>query len=148
MQNQQAYHDSFPSSPITPILHDPRPASTRFVHFPILVNARTYSNHETVYSPETCFAPNVRNPPNFAQKVDIEMDLRNQFVALQHGADQGIYVPSSTSDMYVQPTTDNLLAKQTPPPIINNHEIEKHMKTNHIGTNLFHNHTRFQLRNS
>ena len=31
---------------------------------------------------------------------EIETALRNQYFALQHGADQSIYVPSSTSDLY------------------------------------------------
>ena len=37
---------------------------------------------------------------DFNKTIDIESILRNQTYALQHGASQSVYVPSSTSDLY------------------------------------------------
>lgn len=54
----------------------------------------------TTYSPERCFAPNIQQPPDFAAKIDLEMDLRNQYFGLQRGAEQRYYVPPSGSEMF------------------------------------------------
>jgi len=77
--------------------------------------------------------------------VSLETILRNQTVALQHGAHQGVYIPSSQSDMYF------------PESIPMNHEKNKKNelnlsknteKSNIIGSNTFYNNTRTQMKNN
>ena len=53
------------------------------------------------YNPQKVFYPGDCKPPFFSilRNVDTETGLRNQFMALQK-ADQAVYVPQSTSDLY------------------------------------------------
>jgi hypothetical protein len=81
--------------------------------------------------------------------VSQETVLRNQTVALQHGAEQGVYVPSLNSDLYFS----NPIKKEEN---INNLNLRKNTdektttqnKSNTIGSNIFSNNTRIQLRNN
>jgi hypothetical protein len=145
----------FPDSPLAPNF-DPRPVPTKYSRFPI-VNRRKFSN--TYIRPmvnhvvELNFNPATRNgPPNgYLANVDVETILTNRTVALQHGADQGVYIPSSNSDMYkvsvVSRPSDQPfpnLFKNPPLTTYINPKLEK----NGIGKNYFDNNTRVQLRNS
>jgi hypothetical protein len=88
----------------------------------------------------------------YLANIDIELMLRNASIALQHGADQGVYVPMTTSDLYnvrlpiasqpVEQTHPLLFGKDaamstTVPPII---------RAGTIGNQQIFNHTRVQLR--
>lgn len=64
---------------------------------------------EFEYSPETPYkgvlggiSPATSNGPvgTYLANIDLETVLQNRHVALQHGADQGVYVPHSSSDLY------------------------------------------------
>jgi hypothetical protein len=74
--------------------------------------------------------------------------LRNQYFALQKGADQAIYVPSSSSDLY------GFLAvgrkeQQTHPILFETPSFDNIPNANlhpSIGSDRFLNHTRTQLR--
>lgn len=73
--------------------------------------------------------------------IATESKLRNQHYALQHGADQSVYVPSSKSELYAisNPSQSTaLLYTTTENPLINNSQI---------GKNVFNNFTKNQLRN-
>jgi hypothetical protein len=133
---------------------DPRPIPTKYSFFPV-IDRRTESItpiHPMVnHSVEMNFNPATRNAPPFCYfvNVDVETGPRNQTVAAQHGAGQGLYIPSSQSDLYkvkvdYQPSNQpfpTLFEKQTflqgRPALL---------KQNNIGNESFFNHTRSQIR--
>jgi len=84
---------------------DPRPVSTKYTHFttvdrraPVATPIQPHLDHTV----ELNFNPGSRRGPvsGFFNNVDQETILRNQSFALQRGADQGVFVPSSNSDLY------------------------------------------------
>jgi hypothetical protein len=88
-------------------LYDPRPVSTKYATFPIVdrrvvskVDAGSYLDYSTTGG----FASmQTRGPVNgFFDKVNDESRLRNQYYALGSGS-QGVFVPSSNSDLFVAP---------------------------------------------
>ena len=143
----------FSDIPLTPNF-DPRPVSTKYSLFP-LVNRRKESNEPIKRLPhhvvEVNFNPgSARAPPEgFINNVDVETTLRNQTVALQHGAYKGTYIPSSNSDLYnvsvpykpsAQPHPDLFLKYEL------NTSVPGKLSQSNIGKNTFSNHTRTQLR--
>ena len=76
----------------------------------------------------------------------MEYVLRNQIFALQKN-DQAVYVPSSKSDLYMKdqfkPSTNQKHILLTP---LNNFNNTNPNNLN-LGGNLFHNHTRQDLKN-
>jgi len=102
--NEAMYKRNVPDVPLRPNL-DSRSVGTHFVRFPVLqehraatVPFKTYPE----YSPHETFAPLQSSGPSdyFRAHIDRESILRNQFFALQHGGNQAVYVPNSTSDLY------------------------------------------------
>lgn len=151
--NDRLYSRKYPDIPLAPNF-DPRPISTKYSLFPI-INRRKESNvpiqmsinHEV----EINFNPGTRNAPQvgYTNNIDIETILRNQTVALQHGAEQGYYIPSSKSELY----NVNVISKpsiQPHPELFNKQEyktfIPKNLEEKKIGYERFHNETRTQLR--
>jgi hypothetical protein len=136
---------------------DFRPVATKYSTFPI-IDRRPPIDTESrpkylEYSPETTFAPNIRRGPveYFVSHIDDESKLRNQFFAIQKGADQGVYVPSSNSDLYK--IYVNGRQEEQPFPNISAHFTRDTKLVNksispHIGNDLFNNCTRTQLRNT
>lgn len=135
---------------------DPRPVQTKYVLFPANDYRKPSSipiQHEILYQPEINFYPgNSRGPPStYFTNIDIETELQNRNIALQHGASQGIYVPSSTSDLYNVHVVSSpsiqlhpeLFRKQT----YYTH-IPESLEQSKIGIDNFYNHTRTQLRNN
>jgi len=90
-----------PSTSLKP-LFDTRPCSTKYSWFqsmdesrPTKVPLRQYQEYS-----QKVFNPGDRAPVDFYMKsVDVESTLRSQFMALQK-ADQAVYVPELSSDMY------------------------------------------------
>lgn len=136
---------------------DPRSVPTKYSRFPI-VNSRTPSNvpydKYLDHSVETSFTPiNTKGPIHgFINNVHTESVLRNQFFALQRGADQAVYVPSSTSDLYK--ITMPISTTNEPQPFPSLWEQSTFNKNNRftqessIGNDIFSNNTRTQLRNT
>lgn len=93
-----------------------------------------------------------RGPPSgYSNNVDIETSLRNQNTVLQHGAHQGIYIPSSKSDLYNVRLPKSSVSQVQPFPNISKVEriytnVPESLQRNQIGVDQFHNHTRIQLR--
>jgi hypothetical protein len=151
--NDRLFTRYFPDSPLAPNF-DPRPVPTKYAHFPI-INRRTPAK-ETIqynvdYSLRKNFNPGTSKAPpsGFFNNVDIETVLRNQGIALQHGADQGVYVPSSTSDLY----NVHVVSAPSNQPFPNLFRQDHHMTNvprklsqSKIGKDVFSNHTRTQLR--
>lgn len=152
--NKRLSSRNIPDSPLEPH-YDLRPVQTKRTLFPIVKNARSmtesklpYPSHNTMSN----FNPgNDRAPTSgFSENIDVETVLRNQTYALQHGASQSVYVPSSSSELYnvsvisspsVQPHLD-LFATRT-----FTNEVHPNLVNTNIGTDRFFNHTRTQLRN-
>lgn len=145
----------FADKPLQPN-YDPRPVPTKYSHFPIVDRRKAAPPTPLVnyleYSSSNNFAPIVsHNGPvdTYFQNIDSESGLRNQFFALQKGADQAIYVPESSSDLYgfsavgrqEHQTHADLFLKQqfSQQPNVNVNPA--------IGSDRFLNHTRQQLRN-
>jgi hypothetical protein len=145
----------FPDSPLEPNF-DPRSIPTKYSKFPI-VNRRKTMNEPVIpyldhnisinFNPGSQRAP----PSGFINNIDTETMLRNQTFALQRGGNQGIYIPSSQSDLYnVRVPNGSLNEPQPYPDLFNRskfeHSIHPNLNGNKIGKDRFFNHTRTQLR--
>ena len=97
-----------------------------------------------------CNPGNASGPVSgYSSNVGVETMLRNQHFALQRGADQGVYVPSSNSTLYK--TTVVSRPSEQPYPMLFKQEIfsqapHPNVQNTTIGTDRFFNHTRTQLR--
>jgi hypothetical protein len=147
----------FPDSPLEPNF-DPRSIPTKYSHFPI-INRRKQTHEPVVpyldYNARINFNPGTqRAPPSgFLNNIDTETILRNQTFALQRGAEQGIYVPSSNSDLYkVTVPSGSIQDPQPHPDLFYRERFDQSPHPNVQGTNIgrdrFFNHTRTQLRGS
>lgn len=152
--NGRIYDRFFPDQPLQANF-DPRPVPTKYALFPIIDRRAIPNEKITVqnnYNIEQNFNPgNARAPPQgFLSNIDIETNLRNQNFALQHGADQGVYVPSSNSDLY-KTTVVSKPSIQPHPDLFSKPQLVGRAYTNvedtGIGKDTFFNHTRTQLRN-
>lgn len=149
--NTRIYNRNIPSEQLQPYI-DVRPVMTKFSHFPI-VDARRELTVPLIQLP-TFNVNQVFNPGNtespwsgFASNVNVESELRNQVYALQK-CSQSVYVPSSKSDLYnynfktvTQPNPHELLFQKE-----SFSTFDPNPNANKIGTNLFYNDTRVQLR--
>ena len=151
--NDRMQSRNFADSPLEPYF-DPRPVPTKYSHFPI-VNRRTPMNEPAIkyqqYNMNVNFNPGTTKSPysGFVNNIDRETFLRNQNFAMQHGASQGVYVPSSNSDLY-KTTIISRPSEQPFPNIFNSFDFDKRQHPNivkNIGSDNFFNHTRTQLRN-
>jgi len=147
----------FPDKALAPNF-SPRPTMTKYSHFPMLDNRTSnkvpiHTNYD--YSMITNFSPPVMmngQVNGFINNVDTETILRNQTVALNRGADQGVYVPSSNSDLYKvhvpsRPSDQpHLLLFEKP--VFENAIHPNIAAIPRIGVDQFNNNTRTQLRNT
>lgn len=151
--NTRIFNSRFSDAPIKPQF-DIRAVSTKYAHFP-LVDRRAPSQvpykQYLAHSTESNFCPGaVRGPADgFSKNIAVESQLRNQFFALQRGADQGVYVPSSTSDLY-RVGVHGRKEVQTHPILSAQFQFDQQLHPNvantKIGGDVFHNNTRTQLR--
>jgi hypothetical protein len=155
--NERVAKRNIPDSALPPNFN-PRPVLTKYALFPMLDNrmpATVPIESNMNYSLETNFTPPVMQTgpvSGFINHVDTETHLRNQYFALQKGAPQGVYVPSSNSDLYkvevvsrpeVQPYP--LLFSQ---PVFEKNPHPNMISSANIGRDTFSNSTRTQLRNT
>ena len=96
----------------------------------------------------TTFNPGNAKSPwcGFANNVDTESLLRSQVFALQCNS-QAVYIPDSTSELYVSPLeNENLKRKQLQ---MQDQQQKQNrpicLNENNIGYQLFNNSTRYQL---
>lgn len=130
-----------------------RPVPTKYAHFPI-IDRRAISNtpirREEMYNPATDFSPATSNGPvaTYLANIDLETVLQNRHVALQHGADQGVYVPSSKSDLYGFSAVGRQEDMGDRSLMFKRHELNTKISevANMVGKDTFHNNTRTQLR--
>lgn len=153
--NQRLTSRHYPDIALEPN-YDPRPVPTKYAHFPI-VNRRTPRQEAQLkyveYDGELIFNPGSAKAPisGYVNKVDLETVLRNQHFANQHGADQGIYIPSSQSDLYKVSVISGPSVQ--PYPLLFERQMfsnttHSNLENTTIGRDAFYNHTRTQLRNS
>jgi hypothetical protein len=144
-QDAVSYPDTYTSS-LVQQHHPQRSTGLRPIDF-----GSNYDPHN-----EQVFAPiQSRGPPAyFLASVDTESTLRNQFFALQHGADQATYIPSSTSDLYrthvptqshPEPQPFPSLFRTVPLNTTTNQYIDQ---SQYIGKDTFNNCTQTQMRGS
>jgi len=167
--NVGIYQRNIPSAPLQPYL-DIQPVSTRFQLMPVF-NTRTttpttFFEKKANYNPSVVFAPITKPPPNRANYVSIESELRNQY-RKNHKDDRTAFIPSSNSDMYyyafskyktningdIDSSTETITMenwnKKIIPPYYSSTTLEgfttpsKHSSMNFENTHkLFNNHTR------
>jgi hypothetical protein len=150
--NERIYDRNLPSSLLQPYL-SVRPVMTKYSIMPIVDPRKKLfipMEQMPTYSPHKTFNPgNTQSPwSGFASSINQESELRNQIFALQN-CPQSVYVPNSTSDLYVEriPTKTNL---QQPFPGLFKDEAFSPFNPNHfsnaVGDELFNNNTRVQVR--
>lgn len=130
-----------------------RPVPTKYALFPV-IDRRAATTVPIQRAPEynttAHFSPATSNGPvaTYLANVDLETVLQNRHVSLQHGADQGVYVPSSKSDLYgfsavgrVEPLDERAM-------LFDKHTLSTKVSeiANQVGRDTFHNNTRTQLR--
>jgi hypothetical protein len=135
--------------------YDPRPVPTKYSHFPIVdrrVPATVKPSVFLNYHVELNFNPGTRNAPvsGYFANIDTETILRNQAFALNHGADQSVYIPSSKSDLY-NVSVVHRPSEQPYPGLFEQPQFQTTGTRNtssslQIGADRFNNHTRTQLR--
>ena len=152
--NDRIVSRQFSDKPLAPNF-DPRPVMTKYAHFPALdrkapssvpIQSTLAHNVESNFSPATQNGP----PVPYLRNIDAESTLRNQSVALQRGATQGVYVPSSNSDLYKVHVTSTpgpqphkgLFEQQR----FSHNARQQNIQNTDIGKDQFHNHTRTQMR--
>lgn len=151
--NNNIYQRNIPSENMQVSLPQ-RSVSTKYAHFPILDSRRESNvllNYARPYDNNQMFFPGTKKPHfcGFAQNVDVESNLRNQFFALQK-ADQAVYVPNSNSNMYQNnidfKTTNKNLDKEL---LFTENDFDNFNPnlSNKIGNEIFLNSTRVQLKN-
>lgn len=156
--NARIQSRQYPDKPLPPN-YDPRPAPTKYSIFPI-IDRKTHVRqplHNYPLDDSTNFYPTSTNgPPNtFLKNVDTETYLRNQTVALQHGVNAGVYVPSSQSDLYnaTVPQSSLPFIAQPHPQLFEkptgfSQPSGSYSLQSQVGNDVFTNYTRTQLRNT
>jgi hypothetical protein len=154
--NSRILERDVPDKPLAPNF-SPRPVTTKYSLFPMLdarMPATVPIEPNYNYNLSTTFTPPVmkRGPVSgFINHVNVESELRNQGTSLQKGADQGVYVPSSNSDLY-KVYVPSRPSEQPHPELFRKEQFDARIHPNianapQIGIDRFNNNTRVQLRN-
>ena len=142
-----------PNRPLQPYF-SPRPVRTRNTILPLVdtypvstIPIQQYMN----YSVEKDFnAGNGKSPGN-GYLAEIESELHNQYFAIQKSGIQNYFIPSSQSDLYKRREAIGRTEEQSHPllflktPLLTS-AVPDVILEKKIGKDMFHNHTRFQLR--
>jgi hypothetical protein len=150
--NNRIYDRNLPSANLQPYL-SVRPVLTKYSIMPIVdprAPIKTPLQQMPVYNPEKVFNPgNTQSPwSGYAAAVNTESELRNQIYALQ-ACSQAVYVPSSKSDLYqctFQPANSGNMPQQFQGLFQQEHFNSFNPNTENVGTGLFNNYTRQQIR--
>lgn len=149
--NQRISDRNIPSSALRPAFNV-RPLSSKYAMMPIIesrpvptvpISAYQQFTTESVFNPGNAKAP----WRGWAERVNVESSLRNQFFALQRN-DRAVYVPNSNSDLY-NVTVIAREIDQPNPYLFENGATDfapMNPNPNNLGKLTFDNSTRFQLR--
>lgn len=146
------YERQFPDRPLQPNF-DFRPVATKYAYLPIIDRRAKPSVpivNQGVYDTATNFSPATSNGPvaTYLANIDLETVLQNRHVSLQHGADQGVYVPNSSSDLYGFSAVGRQEDMGERAMIFNKQGLDTRVSdvARQVGQDRFHNNTRTQLR--
>lgn len=148
----RTYERNIPSQPLQPYL-DARPVMTKYSILPI-VDIRKPVNtplvQQATYTPEKIFNPGNDFGPwsGYASNINRETELRNQIFALQ-SCPQGIYIPSSKSNLYKVNWQNTNKIQQPFPTLFQNEQFypyNPNPNPEKIGYALFNNATRQQTK--
>lgn len=150
--NDRIANRQFPDKPLQPNF-GMRPVATKYSLFPV-IDRRAAPTVPILRHPEyntyANFSPATSNGPvaSYLANIDLETVLQNRNVILQHGADQGVYVPSSKSDLYGFSAVGREEALGDRGLLFQKHDLitKQSDVANQIGRDRFHNNTRVQLR--
>ena len=142
----------FPDRPLQPNFRF-HAVPTKYSHFPIIdrrTKPQVAIRQEEPYNTATNFSPATSNGPvaSYLANIDLETVLQNRHVSLQHGVDQGVYVPSSKSDLYGFSAVGRQEDMGEHSMIFDKHSLNTKVSdvARQIGQDRFHNNTRTQLR--
>ncbi len=148
--NERVAERNVPSTPLQ-AQFTPRGVSTKYAHMP-LFDRRPKSTVPIILRPThdvaQTFNPGTAQGPwaGFANKVNDESRLRNQFFALQK-ADQACFVPATNSDLYAHRVHDEQPNQQLYPRLFERPMFAPFNPNEFgIGGQLFANHTRQQVK--
>ncbi len=146
------FERQFPDHPLQPNF-DFRPVATKYSYLPIIdrrLKPQVPIVKHGMYNTTTNFNPATSNGPvsTYLANIDLETVLQNRHVSLQHGADQGVYVPDSSSDLYGFSATGRQEDMGERAMIFAKHGLNTKVSdvAKQIGNDRFHNNTRTQLR--
>lgn len=158
--NTEISKRNIPSGFIQPYI-DIKPVSTKFMVMPShnLRNPSFFGleegkkqittegvNGTTVFNIEHTFNPGNKKPPNWANYVNVESELRNQIFALQKG-ERHVYVPEHTSSLYYHNFKNNNVQNQPHEKLFITESFENFNPNPHnLGFQIFNNNTRVQLK--
>jgi hypothetical protein len=149
--NSRISERNIPSAILRPAF-EVRPLSSKYATLPILetrpVSRVPLQSYEQ-FTTETVFNPGNAKAPwrGWAERVNVETHLRNQYFALQRN-DRSVYVPNSNSDLY-NVTVIAREVEQPNPYLFNNGAADfspMNPNPHNLGKLTFDNSTRFQLR--
>lgn len=142
----------FPDRPLQPNFNF-RSVPTKYSRFPLIdrrAKPEVAIRREETYNTATNFSPATSNGPvaSYLANIDLETVLQNRHVSLQHGADQGVYVPSSKSDLYGFAAVGRQEDMGDRSMIFDKHSLNTKVSdvAKQVGQDRFHNNTRTQLR--
>ena len=149
--NSRISERNIPSAALRPSFNV-RPISSKYATMPILetrpaptVGLQSYQQ----FSTEAVFNPGNAKAPwrGWAERVNVESSLRNQYFALQR-SDRAVYVPNSDSDLYKVSIFARDVEQPNPYLFDNGATNFASMNPNphNLGKLTFDNSTRFQLR--
>ena len=152
--NNRIQSRQFSDKPLAPNFSS-RPILSKYSRFPIFgkrENVEIYP--KSVHHVESNFSPATRNGPanGYLSNIDFETNLRNQNARLGNKEDSTMFVPSSKSDLYNVPVPVQRVVETQPHPNLfdfRNDQLHTFRQLNvhpTIGSDLFNNHTRTQLR--
>lgn len=149
--SKRMYNRNIPSGTLQPQF-SMRAVSTKYDLMPILDRhqpATVAIKQEPIYNIQKVFNPGTAAAPwsGFANKINDESELRNQFFALQK-AGQAAYIPSSTSNMYQHEVYGGSVQQHQPFPHLFTKPALETFNPNTLGIakDTFANHTRQQIK--
>lgn len=149
--NSRISERNIPSAMLRPAF-EVRPLSSKYATLPILetrpVSRVPLQSYEQ-FTTESVFNPGNAKAPwrGWAERVNVETHLRNQYFALQRN-DRAVYVPNSNSDLYNVTVIARDVEQPNPYLFENGASDFSPMNPNphNLGKLTFDNSTRFQLR--
>lgn len=152
--NTRISNRHFPDTQLRPNF-SPRPVPTKYSLFPVIerrIPAKEAILPVPVHAPETNFNPATTKYPfsSYLEHYDVEENIRKQSGLLSRGRDDGVYVPSSNSDLFDARLPPMTGTGANTHPLLFFRESFAGRPTDEVGARTgqsqFFNHTRTQLR--